>query len=72
MPVRKPDPRLEHIKAAQAIWQQGQPRRCETNQVGAAGECLACDAEQGVHCQKPDEQGWDSQHMEQLTPTPEA
>ena len=28
-----------------------QPRRCETNQVGAMGECLACDAEQGEHCQ---------------------
>lgn len=26
------------------------PRRCDTNQIGAAGECLACDAEQGVAC----------------------
>lgn len=26
------------------------PRRCDTNQVGGAGECLACDAEQGEHC----------------------
>lgn len=26
------------------------PRRCDTNVVGAAGECLACDAEQGVNC----------------------
>lgn len=25
-------------------------RRCETNMVGDAGECLACDAEQGEHC----------------------
>lgn len=25
-------------------------RRCETNLVGGAGECLACDAEQGEHC----------------------
>lgn len=38
---------------AQIVWQSGQPRRCETNQVGAAGECLACDAEQGVACLKP-------------------
>ncbi len=30
------------------------PRRCDTNQVGAAGECLACDAEAGVHCKSPD------------------
>lgn len=28
------------------------PRRCETNVVGAAGECLSCDAEQGEHCRK--------------------
>lgn len=27
------------------------PRRCMTNIVGASGECLACGAEQGVHCQ---------------------
>jgi len=33
-------------KASQAI----QPRRCETNIVGGIGECLACDAEQGVAC----------------------
>lgn len=26
------------------------PRRCVTNQVGASGECLACDADQGEHC----------------------
>jgi len=26
------------------------PRRCDTNLVGAAGECLSCDAEQGVNC----------------------
>ena len=25
-------------------------RRCQTGIVGAAGECLACDAEQGVAC----------------------
>jgi len=31
--------------------QANQPRRCETNIVGAIGECLACDAEQGVACQ---------------------
>ena len=52
MMARK-DPRIERINAAQPRWQEGQPRRCETNQVGAAGECLACDAEQGVHCLKP-------------------
>lgn len=52
MPTRKPDPHIESMKIAQAKWQQGQPRRCETNIVGAMGECLACDAEQGVHCQK--------------------
>lgn len=33
------------------------PRRCDTNLVGAAGECLACDAEQGVHCLAPDYPG---------------
>ena len=38
---------LEHLKKLGA----DQPRRCETNQVGAMGECLACDAEQGEHCQ---------------------
>jgi len=27
-----------------------EPRRCETNLVGAAGECLACDADQGEAC----------------------
>lgn len=32
-------------------WQAAQPRRCKTNFVGAMGECLACDAEQGVSCQ---------------------
>lgn len=26
------------------------PRRCDTNQVGASGECLACEADQGEHC----------------------
>lgn len=26
------------------------PRRCDTNLVGGAGECLACDAAQGEHC----------------------
>lgn len=34
-----------------------QPRRCDTNVVGAAGECLACDAEQGVSCQAKRERG---------------
>lgn len=33
------------------------PRRCQTNLVGAAGECLACDVEQGVHCQAPEYPG---------------
>ncbi|MCW5697915.1 MAG: hypothetical protein KIS96_14440 [Bauldia sp.] len=28
-------------------------KRCETNKVGASGECLACDAEQGVSCRWP-------------------
>ncbi len=41
---------LREERARQAAWQTGQPRRCESNIVGAAGECLACDAEQGVHC----------------------
>lgn len=27
-----------------------EPRRCDTNLVGAAGECLACDADQGEAC----------------------
>jgi len=27
-------------------------RRCETPFVGAAGECLACGADQGVACRK--------------------
>lgn len=29
---------------------EGTPRRCQTNVVGAGGECLACGAEQGVAC----------------------
>lgn len=29
------------------------PRRCDTNHVGAAGECLACDADQGERCREP-------------------
>lgn len=31
------------------------PRRCDTNITGAAGECLACEAEQGVFCLKPEQ-----------------
>lgn len=31
------------------------PRRCDTNQVGATGECLACGADNGEHC-KAEEQ----------------
>ncbi len=27
-----------------------EPKRCQTNLVGAAGECLACDADQGEAC----------------------
>lgn len=40
-------------REARKLWQKGQPRRCEINQVGPIGECLACDAEQGVACLKP-------------------
>lgn len=29
------------------------PRRCDTNQVGGMGECMACDADQGVSCRSP-------------------
>lgn len=29
-----------------------EPRRCETNLVDNAGECLACDADQGEHCRR--------------------
>lgn len=29
-----------------------QPRRCDTNKVGFNGECLACGADQGVHCRR--------------------
>lgn len=47
------DPRITRILEAQKVWQKGQPRRCATNLVGAAGECLACDAEQGEHCHHP-------------------
>lgn len=59
MSARRIDPRIERIRAAQVIWQQGQPRRCETNLVGASGECLACDAEQGVYCLRPAEERTD-------------
>lgn len=31
-----------------------EPRRCKTNLVGGAGECLACDADQGEHCRGPE------------------
>lgn len=41
----------KRFRRAQEAWQTNQPRRCKTNIVGAAGECLACDAEQGVVCQ---------------------
>lgn len=27
-----------------------EPKRCQTNLVGAAGECFACDADQGEAC----------------------
>jgi hypothetical protein len=33
------------------------PRRCETNYVGAAGECLACQADQGEACKLPRQGG---------------
>ena len=36
---------LDNLAAEEA------PRRCKTNIVGASGECLACDVEQGVACQ---------------------
>ncbi|TIO63050.1 MAG: DUF4031 domain-containing protein [Mesorhizobium sp.] len=29
---------------------RSEPRRCDTNLVGGAGECLACDADQGEAC----------------------
>jgi hypothetical protein len=29
-----------------------EPARCQTNLVGAAGECLACDADQGETCRR--------------------
>lgn len=35
------------------IKRQDGPRRCDTNQVGAIGECLHCDAEQGEMCKSP-------------------
>lgn len=38
----------KRFRRAQEVWQADQPRRCKTNIVGAMGECLACDAEQGV------------------------
>jgi hypothetical protein len=41
----------KRFRRAQEAWQANQPRRCETNIVGGIGECLACDAEQGVACQ---------------------
>ncbi len=40
------------VKCRRKDIQESEPRRCATNIVGAAGECLACDAEQGVACQK--------------------
>ena len=44
-----------YFAAVEAKRQRGdthwpEDRRCETNLVGAAGECLACDADQGEHC----------------------
>lgn len=38
----------QHVDAARA----NAPRRCDTNEVGASGECLACDADQGEHCRR--------------------
>lgn len=38
----------KRFRRTQEAWQANQLRRCKTNIVGAAGECLACDAEQGV------------------------
>lgn len=32
---------------------RAEPKRCETNLVGASGECLACDADQGETCRGP-------------------
>jgi len=29
-------------------------RRCDSNLVGGAGECIACDADQGEACRKPE------------------
>lgn len=44
----------EHFEAMaktdQPELQLDEPRRCDTNLVGAAGECLACNAEQGESC----------------------
>lgn len=41
----------ECLDCRRKAFRAGQPRRCETNIVGGIGECLACDAEQGVPCQ---------------------
>jgi hypothetical protein len=38
----------QHVEAARA----NAPRRCDTNEIGASGECLACDADQGEHCRR--------------------
>lgn len=40
----------KRFRHAHEAWQANQPRRCKTTIVGAAGECLACDAEQGEAC----------------------
>ena len=41
----------ECVDCRRKAFQASQARRCETNIVGGIGECLACDAEQGVSCQ---------------------
>ena len=42
-PLVTPDD-LDNLAAEDA------PRRCKANIVGASGECLSCNAEQGEHC----------------------
>ncbi len=39
-----------NTKKLEMIAELRKARRCKSNIVGAAGECLACDAEQGEHC----------------------
>ena len=44
-----------HVYREGRAHREGDDRRCQTGLVGAAGECLACDAESGEACRDKEE-----------------